>query len=193
LLMYCLQDFNQTSDAEVVAILKKFMARNAAYREAAAAAAAAVAASAVPEAAGSSEAPTAAAAAAPRVTIAKGVGVDSAPAGEEAAADTAPVKDQDATLPAAVAAKPPEASNSEVTAAHAAALVGPTQMEVVAEEELVITDAATPGVRLHGTLNVPQGAAGLVIFAHGSGSSRRSPRNRQVAATLNEAGEVALM
>jgi hypothetical protein len=62
-------------------------------------------------------------------------------------------------------------------------------MEVAAEEELVITGAATPGVRLHGTLNVPLGATGLVIFAHGSGSSRHSPRNKQVAATLNEAGE----
>jgi hypothetical protein len=54
-----------------------------------------------------------------------------------------------------------------------------------------MTDAATSGVQLHGTLNVPLGAAGLVIFAHGSGSSRHSPRNRQVAATLNEAGEGA--
>jgi putative phosphoribosyl transferase len=43
-------------------------------------------------------------------------------------------------------------------------------------------------VRLGGQLTVPDGAAGVVVFAHGSGSSRHSPRNRYVAAVLNEAG-----
>jgi putative phosphoribosyl transferase len=42
--------------------------------------------------------------------------------------------------------------------------------------------------RLGGTLAVPDGAQGLVIFAHGSGSSRHSPRNRYVAYTLRTAG-----
>ena len=42
--------------------------------------------------------------------------------------------------------------------------------------------------RLNGDLSLPSGARGLVLFAHGSGSSRHSPRNRQVARTLNEAG-----
>ena len=42
--------------------------------------------------------------------------------------------------------------------------------------------------RLAGNLIVPAGAAGIVIFAHGSGSSRHSPRNRYVAATLADAG-----
>lgn len=42
-------------------------------------------------------------------------------------------------------------------------------------------------------LNLPDGAAGLVIFAHGSGSSRLSPRNRQVAGALNEAGLATLL
>jgi putative phosphoribosyl transferase len=41
---------------------------------------------------------------------------------------------------------------------------------------------------LEGDLNVPEGARGLVLFAHGSGSSRLSPRNRQVAGILNERG-----
>jgi putative phosphoribosyl transferase len=41
---------------------------------------------------------------------------------------------------------------------------------------------------LEGDLVVPEGASGLVLFAHGSGSSRHSPRNRRVAARLNEAG-----
>lgn len=34
-------------------------------------------------------------------------------------------------------------------------------------------------VRLEGDLTIPDGARGLVVFAHGSGSSRRSPRNVQ--------------
>jgi pimeloyl-ACP methyl ester carboxylesterase len=40
---------------------------------------------------------------------------------------------------------------------------------------------------LEGDLVVPDEAVGIVLFAHGSGSSRHSPRNRLVAATLNEA------
>ncbi|QSQ21915.1 dienelactone hydrolase family protein [Pyxidicoccus parkwayensis] len=44
------------------------------------------------------------------------------------------------------------------------------------------------GVALGGSLGVPSGARGLVIFAHGSGSSRFSPRNRAVARALREAG-----
>lgn len=40
--------------------------------------------------------------------------------------------------------------------------------------------------RLEGVLSIPENPLGLVIFAHGSGSSRFSPRNLQVARTLNE-------
>jgi putative phosphoribosyl transferase len=43
-------------------------------------------------------------------------------------------------------------------------------------------------VRLDGQLTVPVGAPGLVVFAHGSGGSRYSPRNRYVAEALNDAG-----
>ncbi|WP_067793373.1 phosphoribosyltransferase family protein [Actinomadura formosensis] len=43
-------------------------------------------------------------------------------------------------------------------------------------------------VRLAGHLTVPENARGIVIFAHGSGSSRHSPRNRFVATVLNQAG-----
>ena len=39
---------------------------------------------------------------------------------------------------------------------------------------------------LEGTLTVPEDSQGLVLFAHGSGSSRRSPRNRFVADCLND-------
>jgi dienelactone hydrolase len=45
-----------------------------------------------------------------------------------------------------------------------------------------------PPLGLTGSLAVPDGAIGVVLFAHGSGSSRLSPRNRQVAGALNEAG-----
>ena len=41
---------------------------------------------------------------------------------------------------------------------------------------------------LAGTLTLPEGASTLVLFAHGSGSSRHSPRNQFVARTLNGAG-----
>jgi putative phosphoribosyl transferase len=43
-------------------------------------------------------------------------------------------------------------------------------------------------VRLAGHLTVPEDAAGIVVFAHGSGSSRHSPRNQYVARVLAEAG-----
>lgn len=43
-------------------------------------------------------------------------------------------------------------------------------------------------VRLEGELVVPPAAGGIVLFAHGSGSSRHSPRNNAVAETLQEEG-----
>ena len=46
---------------------------------------------------------------------------------------------------------------------------------------------------LEGDLVTPDGATAIVVFAHGSGSSRHSPRNRQVAQTLNEAGFATLL
>jgi putative phosphoribosyl transferase len=42
-------------------------------------------------------------------------------------------------------------------------------------------------VTLEGNLNLPEGARGIVLFAHGSGSSRFSPRNRYVAQMLRQA------
>ena len=49
-------------------------------------------------------------------------------------------------------------------------------------------EPAAGEVRLAGYLTVPENAAGIVVFAHGSGSSRHSPRNRHVARVLTEAG-----
>jgi len=52
--------------------------------------------------------------------------------------------------------------------------------------EVLITDPESP-VRLQGTLRMPPAPLGWVIFAHGSGSGRLSPRNIQVAQALNHA------
>ncbi|HLE84052.1 MAG TPA: dienelactone hydrolase family protein [Thermoanaerobaculia bacterium] len=46
----------------------------------------------------------------------------------------------------------------------------------------------TGPVTLAGTLEVPEDAGGIVLFAHGSGSSRFSPRNRYVAGVIRDAG-----
>ncbi len=48
-------------------------------------------------------------------------------------------------------------------------------------------------VRLEGNLSIPEGSKGIVLFAHGSGSSRHSPRNQYVARVLREAGIATLL
>jgi putative phosphoribosyl transferase len=60
----------------------------------------------------------------------------------------------------------------------------------VTELEVTVPEA---GIELSGTLGLPDDPAGLVIFAHGSGSSRLSPRNRAVAGHLNAAGIATLL
>jgi dienelactone hydrolase len=64
-------------------------------------------------------------------------------------------------------------------------------------EEIQLTERSVTipvdGVQLDGDLVVPETAHGLVAFAHGSGSSRRSPRNRYVAGVLQEAGLATLL
>ena len=51
-----------------------------------------------------------------------------------------------------------------------------------------LVDIPVDGVELEGMVAVPDGATGLVVFAHGSGSSRKSPRNNFVADVLRDAG-----
>lgn len=58
-------------------------------------------------------------------------------------------------------------------------------------ERTVAVDAH--GVTLGADLTVPEAPTGVVAFAHGSGSSRHSPRNRQVAGALVRAGFVTLL
>jgi len=59
-------------------------------------------------------------------------------------------------------------------------------MKVSAAEQLVriVVDSA----QLEGNLSLPHDASGVVLFAHGSGSSRHSPRNQYVAQALHEGG-----
>jgi putative phosphoribosyl transferase len=59
-----------------------------------------------------------------------------------------------------------------------------------AEQEVVVEAGK---VALEGTLGLPKGARAVVLFAHGSGSSRHSPRNRYVARVLREAGVGTLL
>ena len=49
------------------------------------------------------------------------------------------------------------------------------------------------GVRLEGIVSIPEEASGFVVFVHGSGSSRHSPRNQYVAQTLQEGGLATLL
>ena len=59
-------------------------------------------------------------------------------------------------------------------------------------EECPVRVSAGPVV-LEGNLGVPDGARGVVLFAHGSGSGRHSPRNRYVARVLRKAGLATLL
>lgn len=52
---------------------------------------------------------------------------------------------------------------------------------------------ASGSINLEGNLSIPESARGIVLFAHGSGSSRHSPRNRYVANVLNQAGFATLL
>src|SRR5579864_7469248 len=49
------------------------------------------------------------------------------------------------------------------------------------------------GVTLEGNLSIPEQSQGMVIFVHGSGSSRFSPRNQYVAGVLQKAGFATLL
>jgi putative phosphoribosyl transferase len=59
-------------------------------------------------------------------------------------------------------------------------------------EERLVRVPAGP-VTLEGNLTLPEQSRGIVLFAHGSGSSRHSPRNRYVARLLNEAKLATLL
>lgn len=60
------------------------------------------------------------------------------------------------------------------------------------QEQKLVHVSAGP-VELEGNLSLPSNASGIVLFAHGSGSSRHSPRNRFVAEQLQRAGLATLL
>jgi dienelactone hydrolase len=64
--------------------------------------------------------------------------------------------------------------------------------ETAAQRESAI-EISADGVQLEGDLTVPRDAHGIVVFAHGSGSGRFSPRNRAVANVLVRAGLATLL
>ncbi|MDF0372244.1 phosphoribosyltransferase family protein [[Kitasatospora] papulosa] len=74
---------------------------------------------------------------------------------------------------------------SQTSDEEVVALLARASADAVAAEEVEV-DAG--GVPLSGDLVLPADAGAVVVFAHGSGSSRHSPRNRSVAAALNRAG-----
>lgn len=61
------------------------------------------------------------------------------------------------------------------------------------EHEVVIDYRNNRNIRLNGLLSVPTDSIGLIIFAHGSGSSRWSPRNNFVARQLHNVGFATLL
>ncbi len=67
----------------------------------------------------------------------------------------------------------------------------PSAGATAAREQSVLIPVGA--VQLEGSLTVPEQARGVVLFAHGSGSSRLSPRNRFVAQVLVEAGLATLL
>ena len=79
-----------------------------------------------------------------------------------------------------------EASRDGAGTPIAGAAVG---APIIFDDEVVIHGE----VDLAGRLSIPAGVSGVVLFAHGSGSSRHSPRNRYVASRLNDAGFATLL
>jgi putative phosphoribosyl transferase len=66
-------------------------------------------------------------------------------------------------------------------------------MDVQAKPPMTVFDVQVGQEQLPGTLSVPDCASGVVIFAHGSGSSRFSPRNQLVAQHLQAKGLATLL
>ena len=91
--------------------------------------------------------------------------------------------------PATADAPPAACAGTDAPARNGGAEVNATAA-AVHERDLVVP---TADVGLAGTLSRPADAAGVVLFAHGSGSSRFSPRNRFVAGVLRQAGLATLL
>jgi putative phosphoribosyl transferase len=83
-----------------------------------------------------------------------------------------------------------QVSDDEVVALLRFGAPQPATTQADADPPLRDDDVVIPAgpQLLEGHLTIPERAVGLVVFAHGSGSSRHSPRNRQVARALHEVG-----
>jgi putative phosphoribosyl transferase len=79
-----------------------------------------------------------------------------------------------------------QVADAEVTGLLGQAVMCPESRDAAPDPTEVTVDAG--GVPLPGSLVIPPDAGGLVVFVHGSGSGRHSPRNQFVAAGLNRAG-----
>jgi putative phosphoribosyl transferase len=79
-----------------------------------------------------------------------------------------------------------QVADAEVTGLLGQAVTCPESRDAAPDPTEVTVDAG--GVPLPGSLVIPPDAGGLVVFVHGSGSGRHSPRNQFVAAGLNRAG-----
>jgi len=77
--------------------------------------------------------------------------------------------------------------------AEIAALLDGDPADPPARPRLSSREVRIPAEEIAGDLVLPDDARGLIVFAHGSGSSRFSPRNRQVARALNERGLATLL
>lgn len=78
-----------------------------------------------------------------------------------------------------------QTTDDEVARLLAAAAARPERTPSTRDEEVAVTIGP---IQLAGHLTYPESTSSIVIFAHGSGSGRHSPRNRYVAGKLNEAG-----
>jgi putative phosphoribosyl transferase len=170
------RDFAQTSDHEVVSLL----------RRAAGEGAPAPAGEGSPVPAGEGEpVPAGEGAPAPAGEAGSAPAAAYPPAGASAgpSAPSPPAAGADVPIPG------PLADGADLPASSPlAGLAGPSASGPAVDArdgEVVIT---TGPVRLPGHLSTPGAGAGIVVFAHGSGSSRRSPRNRFVADVLADAG-----
>ena len=97
--------------------------------------------------------------------------------------DFSPTEDDEVVKLLDAAAK--RLRNSPPASRKAVPAAAGTEAPAEIDEEVEIPSR---GVRLQGQLHLPVPARGIVLFAHGSGSSRHSPRNRYVAGVLQQAG-----
>jgi pimeloyl-ACP methyl ester carboxylesterase len=81
--------------------------------------------------------------------------------------------------------------NAEMTTSISS--LGIMAMSVRSSTQVAVQNVSVGSRQLPGILSIPDEASGLVVFAHGSGSSRFSPRNQSVARSLHKHGFATLL